>query len=444
MTADKGTEVAAPGPAVPDAAPGRAARFAVAWRSGPLAVGSFRLLTAGQFTSTIGDYCYAIALPWFVLSSHGGTILLGTVLACYGIPRAVFIPVGGVLADRISPRISMLAADGCRCLLVAALAVLATRHSVSLATLGPVAALVGAGEGIFIPASYAIMPSLIDTGQLAAGNAVFTAAQQAGSLLGPVVGGALVALAGPAPAFAVDAASFAVSAATLALIPGRLAAGRGGTDRVASGTGAGADTAGAAHGGVLALLRRTRVLQIILIVVVAANLAGGGLSEIALPSLAHDRFGASGYGALLACFAIGSIAGTLAGARSGSIRRPVPFVSAVFLVMCAAMAVVPFLGGLAGAAAAMAIYGASNGLGNVIVITRLQMWAPPEMLGRVMSLVMLCAFGSFPLSVAVTGVLVHHIGPSAFFPIAALLVAAAILAGLTQPEWRAFGVQAET
>jgi MFS family permease len=103
---------------------------------GPLGVRSFRLLAGGQFTSTIGDYCYAVALPWLVLSSHGGAILLGTVLACYGVPRTVLIPVGGVLADKVGPRTVMLAADAMRCVLVTALAVLAARHTVSLAALG--------------------------------------------------------------------------------------------------------------------------------------------------------------------------------------------------------------------------------------------------------------------------------------------------------------------
>jgi MFS family permease len=99
-------------------------RFLTALRSGPLAARSFRLLAGGQFTSTLGDYCYAVALPWLVLSSHGGAILLGTVLACYGVPRMVLIPVGGVLADKVGPRTVMLAADAGRCVLVAAMAVL--------------------------------------------------------------------------------------------------------------------------------------------------------------------------------------------------------------------------------------------------------------------------------------------------------------------------------
>ncbi len=187
---------------------------------------SFRLLAGGQFTSTIGDYCYAVALPWLVLSNRGGAILLGTVLACYGVPRMVLIPVGGVLADKIGARTVMLAADAARCVLVAALAVLATRHTISLAALGPIAAGIGAGEGLFIPASFAIMPSLLNGKRLAAGNAISTAAVQAGSLLGPALGGALVAATGGSTwAFAVDAASFAVSALTLALIPRKAAAG---------------------------------------------------------------------------------------------------------------------------------------------------------------------------------------------------------------------------
>jgi hypothetical protein len=54
-------------------------------------------------------------------------------------------------------------------------------------------------------------------------------------------------------------------------------------------------------------------------------------------------------------------------------------------------------------------------------------------------MLMLCAFGSFPLSVAVSGVLVRHLGPSLFFPVAGGLVAVAILGGLTQREFRTFG-----
>jgi MFS family permease len=117
----------------------------------PLAVRDFRLLSAGQLASTIGDFCYAIALPWYVLSSHGSAVLLGVVLAFYGVPRTALIPVGGVLSDRLSPRTVMLLADASRCVMVAVLVLLATRHTVSLVFLAPTAALIGAGEGLFSP-----------------------------------------------------------------------------------------------------------------------------------------------------------------------------------------------------------------------------------------------------------------------------------------------------
>ena len=114
---------------------------AEAARSGPLAVRNFRLLSIGQSTSTVGDYCYAVALPWLILSGHGGTVMLGAVLACYGIPRTLLIPVGGMLADRLGPRALMLVADASRFLLMGLLAVLATRPAEALGVIVPIALL---------------------------------------------------------------------------------------------------------------------------------------------------------------------------------------------------------------------------------------------------------------------------------------------------------------
>jgi MFS family permease len=400
------------------------------WRSGPLGVRDFRFLALGQFTSTVGDCAYAVALPWLVLSAGGGPVFLGAVLTCYGIPRTVLIPVGGVLTDKVGARTLMLATDVGRCVVVTALAVIAFRHLVSLAWLGPVAALVGAGEGLFIPASFAIMPSLLDAGQLAAGNSLYWVIAQSGSLLGPVLGGSLVATAGTAPAFAFDAGTFAVSAVTLALIRRRPA-----PQSIAA-----AQPERKPTGGVLSLLRTSRVLQLIAIAVFAANLAMGGLGGVALPTLAHSRYGADGYGVLLAFTTAGSIVGSLAGSRCASLRKPAIFVSVAYLFMAAALGVLPFAGGLPGAAIAMLVCGLFGSLGNLIVITRLQLWIPPALHGRVTSLLMTCMIGAYPISVAVAGVLVRHVGPAPVFPIAAIPVVVVVLWGLTQREWREFGV----
>lgn len=415
-------------------------RIRAAFRSGPLAVRSFQLLTAGQLTSTVGDYCYAVALPWLVLSTHGGPVLLGAVLACYGVPRTALIPLGGALADKIGPRTAMLGADIVRCVLVALLALLATRHTASLVTLGPLAAFIGAGEGVYIPASLTIMPSLLEPGQLATGNGVSLAAIQVGSLLGPALGGSLVAAVGSAPAFAVDAGSFAVSALSLALMPRRPR-----DERRPKPVGATPDDAvtaaddGISQLKVLDLLRRSRAMQVTIIVNIVASLTGGGLVGIALPALAHARYGAGGYGALLACLAAGGVAGTLLAARSGKLRRPAVVAALSYIVSATAMCLVPYLGGEAGAAAVLVVFGASTWLANTIFFTAGQRWTPPHMLGRVTALVMTCTFGAYPASVALSGILVHHLGPTVFFPIAGVATAAAFLGGLTQKEYRDFG-----
>lgn len=418
-------------------------RMSAAWRSGPLAVRNFQLLTGGQFASTVGDYFYVVALPWLILSTHGGTVLLGTVLACYGVPRTVLIPVGGMLTDKIGARTMMLLADIVRCAVLAALTVLAARHVVSLVALGPLAALIGAGEGVFIPASFAIMPSLLEPSQLTVGNAVSQAALRTGSLIGPALGGALVAFAGSAPAFAVDAGSFAVSALTLALIPRRRAravsAEHGGASKPAAASAGRADSNdGPGELGVFGMFRQRREMRLNVAVAIVANVVAGGLTGVALPALAHARFGATGYGALLACFAAGGLIGTLLAARTGHLRKPAVFGGLTFVVYGAIMGLIPYLGE-AGAAAALFVFGGCHGLGNVIMFTAGQKSTPPHLLGRVMGLIMMCLYGLYPLSVALAAILVRHLGPTPYFPIAGAIVCLAFLGGLSQKEYRDFG-----
>jgi MFS family permease len=177
-----------------------------------------------------------------------------------------------------------------------------------------------------------------------------------------------------------------------------------------------------------------------MILAVLANFVTAGAFGVALPALAHARFGPGGYGALIACFGVGSLTGTLTAAKLSSLRRPAMGACAGFPIGGIAVAFVPFLGGLPGASAAALVFGAGAYFGNVVVVTLLQQWAPPRLLGRVMSLVMLASIGVFPVSVALSGVMVRHIGPAPFFPAtAAILVLAVLLAAMIR-EFRDFGM----
>lgn len=436
-----------------DAVPatGRTGRVRRAFRSGPLASLSFRLYCTGQLTSTAGDYCYAVALPWLVLSNHGSPALLGAVLACYGVARVVLIPVGGVVADQIGPRRVMLGADVLRCAVVAVFAVLAARHIDALTALGPIAAAVGVGEGLFLPASFAMIPTVAEPEQLGAGNGISSGIIQIGSLLGPVLGAALVVAAGAAPALAVDAATFAVSALSLILIrrpapsaaappaeaPTEASAAEAAAHAAALGTaGHGAADTSAATG--MRELLRSRAFQLLLLIILVSNATWGGVLEVALPSLAHQHYGAAGYGALLAAISAGIMIGTFAAAAVKP-GRPMLLALLAFLANGASCAALPYLGGLTGAAAAALVLGACNGLAGVLALTVLQRWAPPWLLGKVMSLVLIAAMGVFPLSAALTGILIRHVGPAVFFPLAGLTLVGTLVIGLASRQVRELG-----
>ncbi len=415
----------------------------------PLAHWGFQLLAGGQLASNVGDAAYAVALPWYILADHGGAILLGTVLAAYGVPRSVLVAFGGHASDRWRPWNVMMAADVVRAIAVAALAVISATGPAHAVLLVPVAAVLGAGEGMFLPASFAIVPSLLADDQLQAGNALTSSGTQLAALIGPGAGGAVVALVGPAPAFGIDAVSFAVSAATLAALRGRQ------RPQPPTGAGPGAHLAGTAGAAgpeadsrsqpvtLRRLVSSQRVLQVILIVTIAANLSSGGTSEVALPTLAREGFhvGAGGYVALLAAFGAGALLGTLAAGQARRARRPAMWASAAFLAEAGFLAAVPFSGGVVPAAGALAAYGASNGFGNIVAITAFQRWAPPALLGRLMGLLLLASFGTYPASVLLGGLVVHDLGAPTFFLISAAVLAAAVLAGLTQPTWRSFGTE---
>src|SRR5664279_6485071 len=83
----------------------------------------FRLLFSGATTSMLGDQFALIATPWLVLKMTGDPLALGIVLALEGIPRAIFMLLGGAITDRISPRLIMLISDAIRFVLTVLMAV---------------------------------------------------------------------------------------------------------------------------------------------------------------------------------------------------------------------------------------------------------------------------------------------------------------------------------
>ncbi|BAJ26106.1 MULTISPECIES: MFS transporter [Kitasatospora] len=373
----------------------------------------FRLLVLGQAASEFGNAFQAVALPMLVYSLGGGTGQLSAVVSAFGIGRLAAAPLGGICADRWGARRVMLAADLGRLAATAALAVAALRHLDDLLLIGTLTCLVGLGAGLFLPASWAVVPDLLPADDLQAGNALSSTVNHTAGLLGPPLAGAVLLWLDPGTGLVVDAATFAVSALTLLLI------GRTG-ERTREDPGADRAT------GFLALLRGSRMLRGLLAVTVVTNLTVGGMTRIGLPALATGDFaaGAVGFGALLAAFTGGCLLGGPIAAALDGVRHRGRTAGLAALLMGLAVALVPFAG-LPGALVALLVAGVACTVNNVLLITGVQHRTPPALLARVMAALTFCALCAFPLSALAVGAVVTAFGTPGVFVVTGLTMLAA-------------------
>jgi len=398
----------------------------------PLRSRGFRLLFAGQTVSVLGDGFHLVALPWLVFGSGGDSGQLGAVLAAYGVCRLATTPAGGVLADRLGAWRVMMLSDAGRALLSGALAVVAVARPDGFVVIAVLAAGLGLFAGLFLPASFAIMPSLLPAEQLQAGNALSSTANYAAGLAGPALAGVAVTVLAPGYAFGVDAVTFVVSAGCLLAI---------GVARGAGPLAGRPRTPGAADGPqprtFRQLLRESRLLQAILVVTAAANLTLGGMTRVALPTLAERDLsvGAAGYGTLFAAFSAGCLAGGLSAAGLTGLRRRGATSMALGLLMGVAVALVP-VAGLAGAIVALAVAGAAGTASTILAVTLVQQSVPAYLMGRVMGAIMVAGLGLFPLSVVAAGLIVDRLGAPVIFWAAGAMLLASFTYGLSQRDIR--------
>lgn len=176
----------------------------------------FRLLFAGQALSVIGDRITSVVLPFAVLSIGGSTTDVGIVAAAGFLPFIVLGLVGGVIADRIERRRIMIASDLVRLATQLTAGILLVSSQAEVWHLAALMAIFGAADSFFAPAMGGLMPQTIDQPHhLQPANALRSMSMSTGSIIGPVIGGLLVALAGEGSALIVDAGTFLVSVGCL-------------------------------------------------------------------------------------------------------------------------------------------------------------------------------------------------------------------------------------
>ena len=178
----------------------------------------FRLLASGQALSWLGTGFQTIALSVAVISTGGGPGDLGAVQASSVLAMLAGTLFGGVWADRVQPRTVMVLADLVRCASVGAMAVVFATHGRSILVLCLLAAITSCAGAFFNPAMSALKPTLVSNERRRSANATLTLLRTGSSVLGPALGGFVVAAWGPAAGFSVNAASFVVSVVSVLML----------------------------------------------------------------------------------------------------------------------------------------------------------------------------------------------------------------------------------
>jgi len=359
----------------------------------------FALLWAAMGLSRLGDFVTQVGLLVLVYRLTESSLALGSLVTLQLIPGILLAPLAGALVDRWDRRRVMIIADILRGLCVLALVVYP-----AVATIYFVGLTVSFVSLFFGPARRALIPQLVDDSELMAANSLGSSTVSLARVLGPALGGALVALCDVTVAFGFDAATFFVSAVLIGAM-GRRSPG-------AANAGPAAGLGRAIGRGMRFLLSEPSLLTLLGLNVCV--LLGIGACNVLLLVIIKDVLGASdaALGAMMSVEGVGGIVGMvlignlLAGVNpSRLVAGAVAFIGAGLI----GVSVLPYLGGV------IALVG---GLGIAVVVfnvgaeTVFQRRVPDRMRGLAFSVINSAAMATTLASAAGAGVAAEFVRPT--------------------------------
>lgn len=377
----------------------------------------FRLLFLAALGSGVGTMLAVIALTVDVYERTGSGAWVSALLIADFLPTIAIGLLLGPLVDRLSRRRLMIAAD-----LVRLGAFLVLPFAPNAGTIVALALVVGFANGFFRPAAYAGMPNLVDASDLPRANSLLQATDNLTWLLGPLLGGVLLAAFGPEIPYLVNAVTFAVSAVLIVRIPARLLASekslsRGHWQDLAEG---------------FRVVLRSRAL---LTVLVAWTIVMGGNAAVNVAEvfLVRDAFDAGNLelGLMMGGAGAGLVLGSLAAGPLLERRQ-------VGLVYGGSIATMAVGFGLAAVAPSVwvalpcvVVSGIGNGAASVCNPLLVQTGAPDRVRGRAFTVVMSVNFAVLGLGMAVAGPLTDVFGARWLWGGAAAIFAVAAVVAWT-------------
>ncbi len=387
----------------------------------PFKIRDFALLWTAMTVSLLGDGIYFVAIAWQVYELSDAPTALSVVGVAWTLPNVLLILVGGVLSDRFDRRSLMIVSDVVRGLAIGSIAVLSLAGTLELWHLLVLVAFYGAGEALFAPAFQAIVPDIVPTEHLVQANSLDMLMRPLGAqLVGPALGGLLVAAFGTGTAFAIDAATFGISAVCLLLMRRRPLPLR---EDPMSVRGAFADIAEGFR-----FARSERWLWTSLLAAALSLLLFFGPAQVLLPFvIKNDLDGGSGaYGLALAFVGVGSVAAALVMGQRPLPRRPIAVMYGAWVVAMVCVGLWGLTQEVWQIFVISILRGAGISVGLVVWMTLIHTRIPRHLLGRVSSVDWMLSMSLIPVSFAATGPVAEAFGARETLVAAGFLGAAVI------------------
>ncbi|HWE60006.1 MAG TPA: MFS transporter [Solirubrobacteraceae bacterium] len=380
-----------------------------------LAVPNYRLYLAGQSTSLVGTWMQMAAQSWLVLTLTHSATDLGLIVALQTLPVLILGPYGGVIADRVNKRRAMIGLQAMMGVQALALGLLTVTHSVHVWEIGALAFILGLNNTFENPARQSFMLELVGSEHLRNAVSLNSTMVNVARVVGPGIGGLMIAAVGTGWCFLINAVSFIAVIHSLTRMDTSALAPVTPTPRAK----------GQLRDGLSYVRHEPKLALPLAMAAVVGCLAYE--FQVSLPYMAAHglHVGSAGYGFMTAAMGVGAVIGGLTMAARGKIGSHVLIIAA--LGYGASMTLSAIAPDLVLELLALALVGGAGVAFMSMTNATLQMRAAPEMRGRVMALWFVSFQGSTPIGGPIVGAVMAGYGARAGLGIGA--VACFVVAG---------------
>jgi len=177
------------------------------------------LLFVSGLVTYLGSMITYIAIPFQIAHLTGSYLAVGAIGLAELVPLIVFGLYGGALADTVDRRIMAISMEATMGVLICVLLANSLLPQPQIWVIYLVAMLLAAADGLQRPSIDAMVPRVVAHDQMAAASALTSIRWTLGTVLGPAIGGILIATLGVWSAYAIDAITFAISIVILLRLP---------------------------------------------------------------------------------------------------------------------------------------------------------------------------------------------------------------------------------